>query len=92
MVKYNGNVLHLGSALGKPYTELLGEGLLEIRARGKEGIGRSLCCTPKGKNNSIVYVNSNLAVKGKDMKIIIAIFLTLVLFIAILSCCTGDEG
>ena len=32
----------LGPNLGKPHTAPLGEGLFEIRAKGKEGIGRSL--------------------------------------------------
>ena len=43
------NLLHIlemieefASALGAPYTAPMGEGLFEIRARGKEGIGRSL--------------------------------------------------
>jgi len=42
------NLLHimemmesLGPNLGKPHTLSLGEGLFEIRAKGKEGIGRS---------------------------------------------------
>lgn len=31
-----------GPNLGKPHTAPMGEGLFEIRAKGKEGIGRSL--------------------------------------------------
>ncbi len=49
------NFLHIvemmekyGPALGKPYTASMGVGLFEIRAKGKEGIGRSLFCTIKG--------------------------------------------
>jgi phage-related protein len=34
-----------GPDLGKPHTAPMGQGLFEIRARGKEGIGRSLFCT-----------------------------------------------
>lgn len=34
----------LGPNLGLPYTELLGDGLFEIRAKGEEGIGRSFFC------------------------------------------------
>ena len=38
-----------GPALGKPYTAPIGgDGLFEIRAKGKEGIGRSLYCMLKG--------------------------------------------
>jgi phage-related protein len=31
----------LGPNLGKPHTAAMGDGLFEIRAKGKEGIGRS---------------------------------------------------
>ncbi|MEX0739019.1 MAG: type II toxin-antitoxin system RelE/ParE family toxin [Pseudohongiella sp.] len=34
----------------------MGSGLFEIRARGKEGIGRSLFCTVKGQE--IIILNS----------------------------------
>jgi phage-related protein len=44
-----------GPALGRPYTESMGEGLFEIRAKGKEGIGRSLFCTLKGKEIVILH-------------------------------------
>ena len=57
------NFLHIaeiieefGPAIGKPYTAPMGKGLFEIRAKGKEGIGRSLFCTVKGKE--IVILNS----------------------------------
>jgi phage-related protein len=39
----------LGPRLGKPYTASMGGGLFEIRAKGKEGIGRSLFCMLKGR-------------------------------------------
>jgi len=49
------NYLHLleiieefGPTIGKPYTAPMGKGLFEVRAKGKEGIGRSLFCTVKG--------------------------------------------
>ncbi|ODS30181.1 MAG: hypothetical protein SCARUB_04714 [Candidatus Scalindua rubra] len=48
-------MLQFGPALGKPYTESLGKGLFEIRAKGKEGIGRSLFCTLKGKEIIILH-------------------------------------
>ncbi len=34
-----------GPNLGMPFTDSLGQGLFEIRARGKEGIGRAFFCT-----------------------------------------------
>ena len=57
------NLLHIleiieesGPMIGKPYTAPMGKGLFEIRAKGKEGIGRSLFCTVKGKE--IIILNS----------------------------------
>ncbi|MDE2743233.1 MAG: type II toxin-antitoxin system RelE/ParE family toxin [Gemmatimonadota bacterium] len=34
-----------GPNLGMPFTRALGNGLFEIRAKGKEGIGRAFFCT-----------------------------------------------
>jgi phage-related protein len=34
-----------GPNLGMPFTDSLGQGLFEIRAWGKEGIGRAFFCT-----------------------------------------------
>ena len=45
----------LGPNLGKPYVGSLGSGLFEIRAKGKEGIGRSLYCMAKGKEIVILH-------------------------------------
>ena len=56
------NFLHIaemmqeyGPALGKPYTAPLKDGLFEIRAKGQEGIGRSIFCTVKGKEIIILH-------------------------------------
>ena len=56
------NFLHIaemieefGPALGSPYTKAFGDGLYEIRARGKEGIGRSFFCTIKGQEIVILH-------------------------------------
>ena len=56
------NYLHIleiieefGPTIGKPYTSPMGSGLFEIRAKGKEGIGRSLFCTVKGKEIIILH-------------------------------------
>ena len=45
----------LGPNLGKPYVGTLGAGLYEIRAKGKEGIGRSMYCVVKGKEIVILH-------------------------------------
>lgn len=56
------NLLHIiemieeyGPAPGKPYTDSMGDGFFEIRAKGKEGIGRSLFCTIKGHEVIILH-------------------------------------
>lgn len=38
-----------GPDLGRPHTAPLGQGLFEIRAKGKTGIARSVFCTVKNK-------------------------------------------
>jgi phage-related protein len=38
-----------GPNLGRPHTAPLGDGLFEIRAKGREGIARSVFCTVKGQ-------------------------------------------
>ena len=38
-----------GPDLGRPHTAPLGQGLFEIRAKGKEGIARLVFCTVKGQ-------------------------------------------
>jgi phage-related protein len=55
-----------GPSIGKPYTAPMGRGLFEIRAKGKEGIGRSLFCTIKGKE--IVILNSFIKKTQKTPK------------------------
>ncbi|CAN2042418.1 Toxin [Candidatus Magnetomoraceae bacterium gMMP-15] len=61
----------LGPALGEPYTKPFGKGLFEIRAKGKEGIGRSFFCTIKGKEIVILhsFVKKSRRTPHKEMKI-----------------------
>ncbi len=56
------NFLHIlemiedfGPALGKPHTAPTGAGMFEIRAKGREGIGRALFCTVKGQEIVILH-------------------------------------
>ena len=56
----------LGPNLGKPYVGSMGAGLFEIRSKGKEGIGRSLYCTVKGRE--IVILNSFIKKTQKTPK------------------------
>jgi phage-related protein len=48
-------IKEIGPNLGMPYTRPMGDGLFEIRAKGKEGIGRSLFCTVKGRRVIILH-------------------------------------
>ena len=45
----------LGPNLGKPYVGSLGSKLYEIRAQGKEGIGRSMYCVANGQEVVILH-------------------------------------
>ena len=56
----------LGPNLGRPYIGSLGSGLYEIRAKGKEGIGRSLYCTVTGKE--VLILNSFIKKTKKTPK------------------------
>ena len=67
------NFLHIvemieqfGPSLGMPYTKALGKSLYEIRAKGKEGIGRSFFCTIKG--NEVVILHSFIKKTNKTPK------------------------
>jgi phage-related protein len=42
-------IREFGPELGRPHTAPLGEGLFEVRAKGREGIARSVFCTMKGR-------------------------------------------
>ncbi len=56
------NLLHIlelveefGPSIGRPHTAPLGKGLFEIRAKGPEGISRSLFCLVKGQEIVILH-------------------------------------
>lgn len=44
-----------GPDLGLPHTRAMGGGLFEIRAKGREGIGRALYCTVVGQRIVILH-------------------------------------
>ena len=44
-----------GPNLGMPYTRPFGDGLFEIRAKGREGIGRAFFCTLVGRRVVILH-------------------------------------
>src|SRR5262249_26944401 len=45
----------IGLHLGMPYIRPMGEGLFEVRAKGREGIGRALFCTAAGQTIMILH-------------------------------------
>lgn len=72
------NFLHIaemieeyGPALGLPYTKALGDGLFEIRAKGKEGIARSFFCILVGQEVVILHscIKKTQKIPQKEMKI-----------------------
>jgi phage-related protein len=72
------NFLHItemieefGPALGAPYTKAMGQGLFEIRAKGKEGIGRSFFCMIKGKEVIILhsFIKKSPKIPAKELKL-----------------------
>ena len=44
-----------GPDLGMPHTRALGGGLFEIRAKGREGIGRAFYCTLVGRRIVVLH-------------------------------------
>ena len=48
-------VEEFGPSIGRPHTAPLGKGLFEIRAKGPEGISRSLFCTIKGQEIVVLH-------------------------------------
>ena len=70
------NLLHIvelvaefGPSIGRPHTAPLGKGLFEIRAKGPEGISRSLFCAIKGQEIVILltFIKKTQKVPKKHM-------------------------
>ena len=60
-----------GANLGSPHTEPMGDGLFEIRAKAKEGIGRALFCYMKGKHIYMLhaFVKKSQKTPKKDINL-----------------------
>lgn len=58
-----------GPSIGRPHTAPLGSGLFEIRAKGREGISRSLFCTLKGQEIVILhsFIKKTQKIPKKDL-------------------------
>jgi len=60
-----------GAQLGEPYTKPLKEGLFEVRAKAREGIGRSIYCYQKGQKIIILhsFVKKDQKTPARDLDI-----------------------
>ena len=60
-----------GPNLGMPYTRPFGDGLLEIRAKGAEGIGRAFFCCIVGRRVTILhgFIKKTQATPAKALEI-----------------------
>lgn len=60
-----------GADLGMPHTKSLGNGLFEIRAKGKEGIGRAFFCY-FGKEKAVIlhsFIKKTQQIPKKELEI-----------------------
>lgn len=60
-----------GPNLGLPYTRPLGDGLFEIRAKGREGIGRAFFCALVGRRIVILhgFIKKTQQTPAKELKL-----------------------
>ena len=58
-----------GHAIGRPHTAPRGKGLIEIRAKGREGIGRSIFCSLRDRKLIILrsFVKKTQKIPQKEM-------------------------
>lgn len=73
------NFLHIleliedfGPALGLPHTSAMGRGLFEIRAKGKEGIGRVFFCLEKDRKIVLLHAFVKKSQRTPKMDLAIA--------------------
>ena len=64
-------LLEHGPNLRMPYSRSMGEGLFELRPRGREGIGRAFYCFLIGRRISVVHVfiKKSEATPDRELKI-----------------------
>ena len=60
-----------GPNLGLPYTRPFGDGLFEIRAKGREGIGRAFFCALVGRRIVILhgFIKKTQQTPAKELKL-----------------------
>jgi phage-related protein len=58
--------------LGMPFTRSMGNGLFEIRAKGREGIGRAFFCTVVNQKVIILHAFIKKSVKTPEKDLLVA--------------------
>lgn len=66
-----GLVEEFGPHIGLPYTRSMGSGLFEVRARGKEGIGRALYCALPGRELMVLnaFIKKSRKTPQKELEL-----------------------
>lgn len=64
-------MLEFGPDLGLPHTRAMGQGLFEIREKGKSGIARGFFCTPAHKTIVIlhIFIKKTQATPKKELEL-----------------------
>ena len=64
-------LMEFGPDLRKPHSKAMGKGLFELRARGRDGIGRSFYCFVKNKQIVILhaFIKKTQATPKKELEI-----------------------
>ena len=64
-------MLEYGPNIGMPHTRAMGDGLFEVRAKGREGIGRAFYCTTVGERIVILHaiIKKTNATPTRDLAI-----------------------
>ena len=64
-------LLEHGPNLRMPHSRSMGEGLFELRPRGREGIGRAFYCFVVGKKISVVhaFIKKSEATPERELKV-----------------------
>lgn len=60
-----------GPNLGMPFTDSLGQGLFEIRARGREGIGRAFFCAVVERKILVLhaYIKKSQKIPARELEV-----------------------
>ena len=64
-------MLEFGSNLGMPHTRFIGDGLIELRIKSKEGIARVFYCTMTGRKIIMLhlYTKKSNKIPKKELRI-----------------------